>query len=481
MQQYHFVLDVSRAARPETPSAVACLRSDCVLPTLPGNDFERQAFQSYLVRCAPVLAGSFDDKLWCQLIPRLSHSEPAVWNAVVAISQFFVGPGESQELLNPFNPNGIKYYSKAIANVKTSLSHHYGDPSMALLTCVLFFCLETQQGSISNAMSLLEQSFMMLAETIDDGLQGPAQSQSEIWNVMLPFFSRHTFLAATFGQPVPKAVCNSIPAFGALLSGLPDVHTIIDARTVLYTLMFHSHSAIRLVDLNKANHLRPPRDVLLKRLQEWKAAIAKVEEPKVVKLSKVHSYQKAMLLMYWHVTFIWMSVFLDKTQTAFDNYIPEFEEIIHQATIYMHFRVMDKVDDTMSLIPPLYFVATKCREPSRRRKAVDMLKQALLLQPPCKSRLWRVVPTARIAETVIKIEEQSLRCHSASEEEDHAILPAEPERIHNIELIQVHGSGRESKWRLKVLRFAMSSGDTKRPYEQLFSLWGYDGNREEAI
>jgi hypothetical protein len=59
----------------------------------------------------------------------------------------------------------------------------------------------------------------------------------------------------------------------------------------------------------------------------------------------------------------------------------------------------------MGVIPPLYFIAIKCRHPTIRRRALSLLKKASLRESP-----WRAVPTARVIEKIIVLEEESHGC-----------------------------------------------------------------------
>ena len=86
----------------------------------------------------------------------------------------------------------------------------------------------------------------------------------------------------------------------------------------------------------------------------------------------------------------------------------------------------------MGVVPPLYFVALKCREPVVRRRAISLIKKA-----PERESIWKSLPTARIAERVLQLEETGLAqpqvpCANCGT----VTLPEESKRIHDVEVLE---------------------------------------------
>jgi hypothetical protein len=90
--------------------------------------------------------------------------------------------------------------------------------------------------------------------------------------------------------------------------------------------------------------------------------------------------------------------------TVFDGYTSEFEEMLNfaEAIIKDHYATMTPlVSFDMGVVPPINFVALKCRVLRLRRKAIDILKQA-----PKQEGLWRRETVVRYAEWKLQTEEE---------------------------------------------------------------------------
>jgi hypothetical protein len=103
------------------------------------------------------------------------------------------------------------------------------------------------------------------------------------------------------------------------------------------------------------------------------------------KASTLEICASSNLLMYYGVALTWQSTHLSSVQTAFDNDNSRFENIVHHADIILaHTKKNTRPSFTFEIgvITPLYFVATKCRHPTIRRRALSLLKKA----PPQRAR-----------------------------------------------------------------------------------------------
>ena len=94
-------------------------------------------------------------------------------------------------------------------------------------------------------------------------------------------------------------------------------------------------------------------------------------------------------------------------ETAFDGFTTSFESVVDLATsvIYESDTRKDSGQITLfsfdtGLVPPLYFTATRCRDPLIRRQALS-----LLLSTPRQECLWSSEMLFKVAERIILIEE----------------------------------------------------------------------------
>jgi len=124
----------------------------------------------------------------------------------------------------------------------------------------------------------------------------------------------------------------------------------------------------------------------------------------------------------------WLKRCMDPEETATDQDMADFEIAIDMA------ETLQQPDDTsgrnsqpstsflfdMEVIAPLYLIATKCRHPQLRRRAIALLRGIVR-----REGLWDSQETAAIAERIMEHEEAELTTLDGSE------LPSEAMRIHN--------------------------------------------------
>lgn len=105
----------------------------------------------------------------------------------------------------------------------------------------------------------------------------------------------------------------------------------------------------------------------------------------------------AFLLMYYHATFTWANTRLDLAETIFDGFTFHFEQIVHHADIYLSAASTEGTTFTFETgaVAPLFLTATRCRIPSLRRRALDLMKKA-----PRKECFHGAESTAEIASRV---------------------------------------------------------------------------------
>ncbi len=144
--------------------------------------------------------------------------------------------------------------------------------------------------------------------------------------------------------------------------------------------------------------------------------------------------------MYYHFSVVWQMTRLSTTQTVYDEFTYHFNEIIRHAEIYIKCKAVQQCSFTIEVgaVPPLYLTATKCRIPSLRRRALDLLSKA-----PRKECNWGARSTAEIVARVIAVEEEGLglptpdcggKCANVAL--DDGILPSEEQRVHTLEILK---------------------------------------------
>jgi hypothetical protein len=347
---------------------------------------------------------------------------------MLAISYFYEHPGEHTDARSHIEAQhqALKWYNRAIKGVKTRIQHH-SNSSIALLSCLLFMCIEFQRDSITNVSALFKTGFQMLSAVHD---------QSTIHKVVTPFFARHALFSGIRGSVRLKD--HESPSF--------DFCTLEDARSTLFVLMGHCHGFITFADkADSLENLIPQQQLWLSELNKWYSTFAKLQCR-----SSREICASSNLLMYYNIAFVWLSTKLSPSETAFDNYYQQFEDVIHHAgTVIASHDHQPPFLFEMGVLPPLYFVISKCRHPKIRLKALALTKKA-----PARECLWTASSMATNLERVVALEEEN---NGRFQEfpptrREGLLLIEESKRIRHLEVVEVQPDG-GTKTIIKAARY----------------------------
>lgn len=135
-----------------------------------------------------------------------------------------------------------------------------------------------------------------------------------------------------------------------------------------------------------------------------------------------------VLQMYLHAQHIWISTALSSSEVVYDDFLTSFAAIVPLAAAYLDLESSSQqravvppqssqylaVPEQLSvahtsnfsfethIIPPLYYVATKCRHPLIRRSALDLLSR----NPFRRENLWRASVMGALAGHIVSLEER---------------------------------------------------------------------------
>ena len=429
--------------------------------TLPGNQEELVALHQFSECASPALCGWAGSTFWSTLVPQISHSEPSVRLAAATIGALFqcleTAVAEAVSMRSGAgsrHPFALQCYNKAIASLTASLTQGHSDGQIALVTCILFICIESLQGNERAALPLCETGTMiLLGPTValgdDEGPQpvsGDLIRAPALRGEVLPIFSRLGVLSALHGHPprvrvlYPDAMMDD-----PFTQSAPAFESTINARDTLYTLMEKIHR-VHVIgadlkwepqsDEHAAARLATQRQELQSALRSWhtRFTLFHLHAPGSPSSSSHDKSASSILRMHYHIASIFLSTSLDRHETSFDAHADKFRSIISEAT-----RVLDSTLENpinrpkqlftfeMGLIPPLYWTALKYRHPAGRRSAVSLLQRG-----PRQEGLWEASLMAKIARRVIELEEgRTYSDATLSLQGGLLSWPAEGSRVHN--------------------------------------------------
>lgn len=149
---------------------------------------------------------------------------------------------------------------------------------------------------------------------------------------------------------------------------------------------------------------------------QWSAAFDAFLQTRGASLDDGEKKGVAMLEIQQEIGFL--SLQLGRTyfddQTLWDQFMPLFNQIVSLAAEILDFGSKTRRYPTFSLdmgiVGPLYEVASRCRDPIIRRKAISLMKSRCMQEG-----VWNSILTAKVAERLVEIEEEGLgdvkNCH----------------------------------------------------------------------
>ncbi|KAH8689839.1 hypothetical protein BGW36DRAFT_350767 [Talaromyces proteolyticus] len=374
---------------------------------------ERRAFEYYFINAAAGIAGALDVSVWKGVVLELCRSEPLVWDAVIALSALyehpdpFIGPPYVMPTTKSVarHNEALAWYFRSMTNMRTQIEQKRASIFTALVTCVLYVCIEAIQGHTIEAFQLYEQGMGLITAL-------PSQTTSAqipaIKDLIIPLFFRlgaSAIVSANYPVKDP---------FVFLTSPLDCRFPTIDAaRTAIYSLAIESMSLLQaaksdfhvaIVSSDGVPAIFSRQHALLSKLEQWNHAFADFKEGHLSGVSDpLQQSSLSTLLTFYTALFIMVSTCLSQQEIDYDSHMGQFQLLVKHAT-----DACAAYDDsqcppfTFEMGPgmPLYVTAVKCRAPELRRKALALLRRVPQIQGFFKCASW-----AALAEKAIQLEE----------------------------------------------------------------------------
>jgi hypothetical protein len=467
---------------------------------LPGiSSYEREWFKIFRLQTAQDLPGLFQSKFWATIIPQVSHSEPAVLHAVVALGalhQRSVRCGMSipaQDMTDKLLQFGLSHFNKSVSQLYKRMEDRES-ARILLMSCILFFSIELLRGHYGTAMLHLHNGrnilYDRLAQSPSVGPENvlilPSTSLS-IEDELVEIFARLDIQSTHFGSNAPrfrlltetsaKSAETRIPE---TFSGLREARQNFDclANAIYRFITISPDPAFH----NPANPIAvTQQNGLLEKLQEWSQAfemcwkrLSTSPSPSPGPIPTAPSREaKTATLLRLQYKFLHVKLSVCNScgvETIYDDYINDFEAIIslagdligddgrNEAASSTPWRLPTFSLD-MGLIQPIYFTAMKCRVPQLRRRALSVLSST-----PHREGMWDAALSATVAARTIQLEEAgledagfSLRGGGTNDQKRMPFLP-ESARFYQV-LIHILGEGAEGATLYCVRRRSNSPGD----------------------
>ena len=383
-------------------------RPRTLLPLLPGDKEEQRCFAFFRGHTAPNF-GLYDAGFWDGLLLQISHVEPAVHHGVVALASLHEAFSRSTEYKSGIDEYSLKQYNKSLGGLYRYISSTKDQSlEIIMICCILFTMFESFRGHYDSAGQHLQSGLKILSGSRQESI-----SLKALHDDILPVFNKLRVSA----RPFFDMEFNLDSPLNTLVVCVPKrFSTLREARNTLYSIMslVLDFCRFKINVLKREAQSEKQAETLLEQ-QTYYVSLLEQWEPRfddlIARLSiSMDSNDKngVMLAKLHHATLAAMIDFtITNSLCDFDWLLPRFQRIVSLAK-----SLVEATEGTdimwvqlwvnSGIRAPLFFVATKCRDPLLRREA------ARLILASGRKSTWHSRAAATIAERVIEIEEESL-------------------------------------------------------------------------
>lgn len=310
--------------------------------------------------------------------------------------------------------DALGWYSRAVSSVRQGIERGSVDIFVGLISCMLFISIEALQGSTDVALQLYQQGVHLVREFRSQITHRAISALQASWleDTIVPIFDRlGTVALSVSGIPVSALLRDADRAF------IQDFASLKFAREAIVLLAGET----RIFQLNYEEHIAKPHDksaptikelqnqqaTLLNSLQSWHSAFSRlINHLATTGLSPQEIGTIALLSAYYEMHVIILRTGLSSLQTATDAYLSNFQNIVSQSRLALDASA--RPDGTqppftfdIGIGLPLWFTSLRCRDPTTRRAATALIRQA----PPVQG-FHKSDSMANLAKKIIAFEER---------------------------------------------------------------------------
>ncbi|KAB8237212.1 Zn(II)2Cys6 transcription factor [Aspergillus alliaceus] len=377
---------------------------------------ERRCFSYYQYYTVPTLLRFFDSLVWQTFVLPVSSIEPAVFHALVALSAVHQNVEMDKNLPvtagshSDWQHFALEQLGRSFALLRSRCTSQ--DPvitEVVLVCCLLFLTLEFILGEYDNAFKHLQHGVQILSEV---KAQAKDRLHPPIEKCLLMAFAHLEVQASYFGAPGPtlgwdsELECCSLGPTPQL-----QLHSVQEARHHLEPMMSAVVGLDGLAlnfsdeDIESNYHavLQSRQLHIISLLKQYSQALKAFRREAYFSLKPKDRRGLGLLELIQISLSLRMEMpfnHLSCNDPQLNDYTPKFLTILSLAEkIPSENSDLPSISMDTGVIPPLYFVAQRCRDYSVRWRAIGVLRSCGHREGPWDSSLL-----ARIAIETMKLE-----------------------------------------------------------------------------
>lgn len=406
-------------------------------PDRTSND--SRALRFFCEHVAASLEGAFPSSFWTYNVPQLAEAESAVFDAVLTLASLVESGQNARRNPNIGTLEASDFvagkHSRTLQFVQNGKNEKFSSETVLVLHALLA-TFEMLRGHTQSVISHMLSGIERYHHWRSRHRAGPPSSKSprplsdnlateiqDIYSTMIcqTIASIHTTPA--YCQVFTPSTIPSLPAVPMTFHSLSEAKASLDGclafifHTAVARLYEESASPDSLARVGPHPAFAPY--VLLHRLERWQAAFDALIQAQEASLTG-SAEQMAVLLRVQHITGTILTRLGPCTQeTACDQFDERFREIVilgHRfIALWSEISPRSGTPPCPSfnagILAPLYFTASRCRDPTTRHQALELLRRG-----PQQEGIWQAEMLAQIAACIISLEETA--CPGARRSED---------------------------------------------------------------
>jgi Fungal specific transcription factor domain/Fungal Zn(2)-Cys(6) binuclear cluster domain len=392
---------------------------------LAGEQEERRAIHFFRSNSVRALQGYFNSEFWSRLVLQASHTEPTIRHAVIALGSLHETTQSKDHAVlkmgKGYDKFALQHCNKAIANLTQLCTRGERSIEVLLISCALFVCFETLQGNYESALTHMESGVRMYrnwqAQNGSSGSRISSGSRHIIDKEIAQIFSRLNLQVLMFPDTHLLGKEFYTMNVNPLIDPPPESFSCLkEARDRLDNCMSYVFESIivtyfsRQDFVNHTQKLSPEYQTYRTLLSQWSRLFGAFMTSSGVDLGPENRQRARLLQIQYKVAIILFATGMSPQETAFDAFNSDFDSIAAMASSLVGnnqgpgmFERTGQFSFDMGVVPPLYFTASRCRDPSIRRRALSILSANSRQEG-----VWSSDMLAKIAERLICIEEDGI-------------------------------------------------------------------------
>lgn len=405
---------------------------------IPGSRKELRAFDFFRNESTTEFAGFFDSSFWSRSVLQASHAESCIRHAVFALGSLHETvlrnsslPSKPDASSDPF---ALQQCNKAIGFLNQSISSNtHPSIEMLLMSCAIFICFASLQGNYESALCHM-QSGLRIFRRWQERLGEPSNAKaavspgrnqtvdSEIVQIFcrlniqtLLFIDTHLFSKDFMTQGSIQQIHPVRPSFRNLHEAKDFLDNYISNKLSAGVATYLRHQSCD-------NDLYDQDCVIIDEhpFSDWSAAFHAFLKESGPALNAKDVQRAKMLEIQYKCAEVLLSVGVPPREQALDAFMEVFETVVRLAAEIIGLREESGRRSQFSfetgVLPALYFVSTRCRNPRIRRQALSLFSSA-----SHQEGVWNSAMLSKIAERIILIEEDRDHMEHSDETDDIAV------------------------------------------------------------